>query len=104
MAIDPQPTTQPEAAPQIPAQPLPTRVDVTMATLQAPGMATTHVLRWDIQTPAGTTTFFADKAFATKIAEILGQHLATWPASLVVPTVDLEQVRRQLDQPNGKRI
>lgn len=100
MAPDPQP--QPGPPPPIPPQPLPTRVDINLATIRAPGQPVQHALRWDVQTPAGVCTFFAGKEFATQIAEILGQHLAAWPASLVVPTLDLSQLRRELDQPNGR--
>ena len=89
--------------PQIAPQPLPTRVDINPATLQAPGQPVAHALRWDVATPAGVCTFFTDQGFAVQIHQILGQHLAAWPASLVVPTLDLSQLRRELDQPNGKR-
>ncbi|HJU02321.1 MAG TPA: hypothetical protein VJ966_14090, partial [Actinomycetes bacterium] len=100
--LQPQPA-QPPAQAQIPPQPLPTRVDVNPAEVRVPGQPVTHVLRWDVTTPAGQTTFFTDRDFVQDITRILMGHLQAWPAELVVPTLDLSEVRRELDQPNGTR-
>jgi hypothetical protein len=85
---------------QIQPQPLPTQVTMTQATVTTPDGGRQQLLMWQISTPAGTTVLFTDRAFTEQLAQMLGQHLQRWPAGLVVPTVDLEQIRAALA--NGK--
>ncbi len=92
----------PQPTPQVVPQPLPTQVTVDLVTASAPGQPTQHLLRWDWTTPAGRGTFFSDRRFTQAIAELLQRHLQGWPAELVVPRPDLEQLRAALGQPNGE--
>jgi hypothetical protein len=100
--IDSQPT-QPEVPPAIAPQPLPTRVDINLARVQAPGMPPASQLWWQWQTPAGTASFFTDKGFSQRIAQILMAHLSNWPSELIVPQVDVGAIERELHRGNGKQ-
>jgi hypothetical protein len=94
-----QPAAQP---PPVLPQPLPTQVSVNLVQASGPGQPTTHLLLWEVTTPAGTAKFFTDKQFAQQILHIVMGHLQRWPAELIVPQVDLAAVQRGLAGPNGK--
>jgi hypothetical protein len=100
MADQPQ-LQQSQPAPILPV-PLPTQVSVNLVQASGPGQPTTHLLLWEVTTPAGTAKFFTDKRFAQQILQIVMGHLQRWPAELVVPQVDLAAVQRSLGQPNGR--
>ncbi len=44
---------------------------------------------------------FFDRAMTERVASLLAQQLANWPVALLVPQVDMEQLRRRLG--NGTR-
>ena len=89
---------QPQPPPQ--PQPLPTQVTITHVKVATPQGRQQTQLLWQITTPAGTAMFFSDRAFSAQLHQMLAQHLAAWPGELVVPTIDLEQVRAGLGLPN----
>jgi len=101
VADQPPPQPQPQP-PQIPPQPLPTNITLEPVQVSAPDGRRQTMLRWSITTPAGVTVIFGDRAFTQAVAQMLQQHLATWPGELVIPQVDLAAVRRGLAGPNGK--
>ena len=90
-----------EEVQEVQPSPLPTRVEVAQAQARQPDGQPVQFLVMRISTPAGQTTVFFDRAMTERVASLLAQQLANWPAGLLVPQVDMEQIRRRLV--NGTR-
>ena len=85
-----------EEAQEVQPAPLPTRVEVAQAQARQPDGQPVQFLVMRVTTPAGQMTVFFDRAMTERVAGLLAQQLANWPAALHVPQVDLEQIRRRL--------
>lgn len=90
-----------EEAQEVQPAPLPTRVEVAQAQARQPDGQPVQFLVMRISTPAGQTTVFFDRAMTERVVGLLTSQLAAWPAALLVPQVDMEQIRRKLG--NGTR-